>query len=130
MGAVITSDRDYFDGSVRACFADSLDLDDAMRVGHEQENRWDYLLGHKSSREIVAVEPHSAKEDQITNVIRKCEAARVRLRGHLRDGVGVAKWLWVASGEVHFADTEKARRRLDQSGIKFVGRKVKAKDLS
>jgi 6-phosphogluconate dehydrogenase len=33
----------------------------------------------------------------------------------------IAAWLWVASGKVHFADTEKVRRRLDQSGIEFVG---------
>jgi hypothetical protein len=35
----------------------------------------------------------------------------------------------VASGKVHFADTEKARLRLDQNGIKFVGTRVLAKHL-
>ncbi len=31
--------------------------------------------------------------------------------------------------KVHFADTEKPRRQLDQNGIEFVGTKVMAKHL-
>jgi hypothetical protein len=129
LGAVKRVDRDYFDAKVRSDFADSLELDEAMRPGRDRENRWDYLLGHARSGEVVAVEPHSAREDQITKVIRKRTAAREQLKGHLRDGARVAKWLWVASGEVQFADTEKTRRQLDQNGIEFVGRRVMAKHL-
>lgn len=121
--------RQYFDEEIRTDVADSLELDEALREGREQENRWDYLLGHLPSGEIVAVEPHSAKQDEITTVIKKRTAAREQLKEHLRDGVRVAKWLWVASGKVHFADTEKARRLLDQNGIEFVGAKVAAKHM-
>jgi hypothetical protein len=35
----------------------------------------------------------------------------------------------VAPGKVHFAETEKAKLRLDQNGIEFVGTKVMAKHL-
>lgn len=59
MGAVKAAHRNYFDKEVRSAFADSLDLDEALTEGHEQENRWDYLLGHALSGEVVAVEPHS-----------------------------------------------------------------------
>jgi hypothetical protein len=124
LGAVKAAHRDYFEVAVRPAFADSLDLDEAVMPGHEQENRWDYLLGHSPSGQVVAVEPHSAKQDEITTVIKKRSAAREQLKGHLRDGVWVAKWLWVASGRVHFADTEKVRRLLDQNGVEFVGTKV------
>jgi hypothetical protein len=85
--------RIYFDEAVRASFADSLDVDEALKVGREQENRWDYLLGHEPSRRIVGIEPHSAENSEITTVIRKLEAARLQLRDHLRDGVFVAKCL-------------------------------------
>jgi hypothetical protein len=129
LGAVKKAHHGYFDEGVRRDFADSLDLDQAMRRGHEKENRWDYLLGHAPSGEVVAVEPHSAKQDEIPRVIQKRAAAREQLKGHLREGARVTKWLWVASGKVHFADTEKARRRLDQNGIEFAGTKVAAKHL-
>lgn len=129
LGAVKTAHRGHFDAAIRQTFADSLDLDNAMQLGHEQANRWDYLLGHAPSGNVVAVEPHSAKQDEITTVINKRTAAREQMKGHLRDGARVTKWLWVASGRNHFADTEKARRRLDQHGIEFVN-KVTAKHLA
>lgn len=120
LGALVAAHRDCFDNAIRNTFGDSLDLDAALKLGREQENRWDYLLGHTSSREIVAVEPHSAKQDQITTVINKRAAARAQLEGHLKEGVHIAKWLWVASGKVHFARTERVQRQLDQHGIEFV----------
>lgn len=129
MGAVKNSHRDYFDPAIRQTFADSLELDEAVKVGHEQENRWDYLLGHQTSGQLIAVEPHSAKQDEITTVIKKRSAARDQLKDHLRDGTRIAKWLWVASGKVHFANTEKTILRLSQNGIEFVGTRVAAKHL-
>jgi hypothetical protein len=109
--------------------ADSLDLDEALRKGREQVNRWDYLVGHGPSGQVVAVEPHSARDGEIETVIKKRSAAREQLRAHLRDGAVISKWLWVASGTVHFAATERVARRLDQSGITFVGKMVMAKHL-
>lgn len=129
LGALEDAHRDYFDDVVRVTFQDSLDLDEAARVGHEQENRWDYLVGHAASGEVVAVEPHSAKQDEISRIISKKIAARAYLRDHLRDGARVSRWLWVASGRDQFADTERTRLRLDQEGIEFVGRRILAKHL-
>jgi hypothetical protein len=121
--------RGYIDESVRTAFADSLDLDKALQAKHGQENRWDYLLGHADSRKVVGLEPHSAQVDEISTVIAKRRAARAQLQSHLRPGARIEAWLWVASGKVHFANTEKARVRLDQNGIKFVGTKVMRKHL-
>lgn len=129
LGALKNAHRNCIDDALRSAFADSLDLDSALEAGHEQENRWDYLLGHAPSAEIVAVEPHSAKQDEVTTVMRKKRAALDQLRDHLRDGARIAKWLWVTSGKVHFADTEKTRRLLDEKGIEFVGTRVYAKHL-
>lgn len=129
IGAVENSHRSHFHSSIRTTFADSLELDEATRVGNESRNRWDYLLGHAPSGQVVAVEPHSAEQSEITTVIRKREAAREQLRTHLREGVRITKWLWVASGKVHFANTEKAMKRLDQNGIELVGKVVLSKHL-
>jgi hypothetical protein len=62
-------------------------------------------------------------------VIAKRQAALVQLREHLREGKSVSEWFWVASGRVDFLDIEKARYRLDQNGIKFVGKKLLKKHL-
>ena len=129
LGDVKSCDQGCFDDAIRSTFADSLDLDSAMKLQHSQDPRWDYLLGHAPSGELVAVEPHSAKHDEITTVIRKRTAAREQLQEHMRESARVTKWLWVASGKVHFADTEKVRRLLDQSGIEFVGTRVAHRHL-
>ena len=47
LGAVKDGHRDYIDGPLRIDFADSIEVDDALHSGNEQENRWDYLLGHE-----------------------------------------------------------------------------------
>lgn len=129
LGAVMSAHRDYFDTSERPEFTDSLDIDEAFKFEREQEHRWDYLVGHAPSGRIVGVEPHSAENSEITTVVMKLRAARAQLRDHLRDGVFVAKWLWVASGKVQFAPMEKARFTLVQNGIEFVGRRVTNKHL-
>ena len=128
-GAVEKSHRECFDPAIRTAFADSLDLDKALKPGREQDNRWDYLLGHAPSAQVIAVEPHSAKQDELSTVVRKRAAAREQLREHLHDQVKISKWLWVAAGKVHFAATEKAKLQLDQHGIEFVGKVVMAKHL-
>lgn len=129
IGAMKSSHHDCLAQEVRSAFADSLDLDAAMQEAHAEENRWDYVLGHTASTKLVGVEPHSAKQDQVATVIKKREAAKRQLADHLKPGKRVSRWLWVASGTVHFADTETARLRLDQSGIEFVGRQVRAGHL-
>jgi hypothetical protein len=130
LNAVKTSHRLYFDESVRASFADSLDSDESLRDGREQEHRWDYLLGHTPTKKVIGVEPHSAENSEVSVVISKLEAARRQLRDHLRDGVVISKWIWVASGQVQFAPMERATFRLTQAGIKFVGRKILPRDVT
>jgi hypothetical protein len=119
----------HVDLAVRSAFADSLDIDEIFRPGHDQEHRWDYLLGHAASNKVLGLEPHSAKQDEITRIIRKKQEAAAQLRDHLQPSARIAAWPWVASGKVHFADTEKARLRLDQHGIQFIGRRLLAKHL-
>ncbi len=105
LAAMKSSHRSYIDNSVRTSFADSIDLDEAMKAEHAGENRWDYLLGHMPSKRVVGLEPHSAKHDEISTVIAKRRSARDQLQTHLRPGAQIASWLWVASGKVRFADT-------------------------
>ncbi|MCC7140996.1 MAG: hypothetical protein IT349_02745 [Candidatus Eisenbacteria bacterium] len=123
-----SADKSHLDEEIRKDFADSLDIDDGLLEGHEQENRWDYLLGYSPTQAVVAVEPHSARTDEITTLIRKKAAAREQLRSHLQDGTRIAVWIWVASGDVQFADTEKAQRRLDEKGI-ILARKIITKKV-
>lgn len=128
IGAIKDNNKRFLDASIRTQFADSLDTDEAFRVGHDQEPRWDYLLGHENRR-IIAVEPHSAKTDEIQAVINKKMALIKQLNGHLKDGTRISKWLWVASGTVCFPRGSLYQLKLSQAGIKFVGRSVLAKHL-
>src|ERR1700722_6676258 len=93
LGAIIKAHRNYFDQATKSSFEDSLDIDEGLKKGQEQENRWDYLLGPVPSKQIIGVEPHSAATGEITPVIEKLEAARRQMRDHFRDGKLVAKWL-------------------------------------
>jgi hypothetical protein len=129
LGALQQADRGRVDVAVAKTIGDSLDLDEALRDEHARESRWDYLLGHAPTEAIVALEPHAATQGEIAVVIRKREAALGHLRAHLRPDVTVARWLWVATGEVGFFPLEKAHLRLSEHGIAFVGRKVLPKHL-
>lgn len=130
LDAMDGSHRDYIEQEIRTSFADSLEIDENLKEGHDQENRWDYLLGYAAGACVVGLEPHSAKSGEITTVIRKRKAALVQLRPHLKDGSKVAEWFWVASGKNQFLDTEKTRRLLDQHGIRFVCPTLAAKHLA
>lgn len=114
---------------VKGDFADSIDLDAALVDSYPQEHRWDYLLGHSESARVIGLEPHSAKNREISVVIDKRRFALEQLKTRLRDGRRVHAWYWVASGKVDFVPLEKASLRLQQAGIAFVGRKLKRKDL-
>lgn len=129
LGAVADGHRGRITEAIRSAFSDSLEIDENLRPGREQENRWDYLLGHAATACVVGLEPHSAKDEEVKTVILKRKQALEQLRPHLKDGAKVAAWFWVASGKNRFADTEKTRRLLDQNGIRFVCPELAAKDL-
>jgi hypothetical protein len=129
LGALERPHKQLVDEKIRPSFDDSLDIDDGVRGGNEQENRWDYLLGHGESSVVVALEPHSAHTSEVSTVIAKKSSARRQLRAHLKPGSTIAAWFWVASGKVDFAPYEKVIRRLDQEGITFVGGMLRAKDM-
>lgn len=120
---------DCLEAGLRSSFADSLALDEAVKKGHEEENRWDYLLGHRDSGHVIGLEPHSAKNQEVSTVIAKRKRAIEQLRDHVRDGKRVAAWYWVASGDVEFSPFEKKKLLLDQNGITFVGKKLLRKHL-
>jgi hypothetical protein len=129
LGAMRKQDRALIDSEVATIFEDSVDIDEVARPGNEQENRWDYLLGVAEGGRLVALEPHTASEGEVSVVIAKRAFSKEFLSMNLKDGKKVERWLWVASGKVGFLDTEKARRRLDQNGIEFVGRAVTSKSF-
>ncbi len=129
LGALERGHKQLIDEKLRPSFVDSLDIDKGLQAGNEQENRWDYLLGHGETSAIVGFEPHSAYTSEVSTVIGKKSCARKQLRHHMKSGSTIAAWFWVASGRVDFAPHEKIVRRLDQEGITFVGGMLRAKDL-
>lgn len=128
--AVPQADRRYIGESLRPAFLDSLNLDEATRPQHPGDSRWDYLLGHSESSQVVALEAHSASTSNVAEVVRKRAASREHLQAHFQDGETVAAWYWVASGRVDFAPHDKTINYLDQNGIQFVGSRLEAKHLA
>jgi hypothetical protein len=116
--------------SLRPEFLDSLDLDEATRPKYPHDARWDYLLGHAHSSQVIAIETHSAETSQVSKVIQKRTASLGHLRGQLAAGHKVAAWYWAASGRVDFVPHDKILNRLDQNGIQFVGGRLEAKHLA
>ncbi len=129
LAALPKAHKDYVQADVRTAFVESLDLDAAMRDQHPQDNRWDYLLGLGMPAVVVALEPHSAKSDEVTTVITKKQQAERQLGEHLKPGARVGRWYWVASGKVHFAPSGKEPLRLAKAGITFVGTRLQQKHL-
>jgi hypothetical protein len=126
LGALPGADTALIAEPQRGRVGDSLDFDEATRLAHPNAHRWDYLLSVPELKSIVAFEPHPAKDSEINVVIAKKQMAVDFLRAHLPAGKRVAKWYWVTRGRVRFGTMERARRLLDQKGITFAGRQLKA----
>ncbi|MBI2808770.1 MAG: hypothetical protein HYX68_27595 [Planctomycetes bacterium] len=122
MGAFAKVDLRLIAPDQRTRIGDSLDLDAASKDEYPQANRWDYIVSIPDLEEFVGIEPHSAKDSEISVVIAKRKHATQYLRKHLQDGYRVTRWLWVSHGKVSFSKMDKARRSLDQNGIAFEGR--------
>ena len=130
LGAVEKAHIKLIDDSIRAAFVDSLDIDAGFVAQYPNDPRWDYLLGHDASGQVVGLDPHSAKTGEISTVKAKRAHARAQLRDHMKPGATVAEWFWVASGKVDFLDQEKATLQLAQAGVKFIGRRVLQRHLA
>jgi hypothetical protein len=129
LGALSKAHRQLIDKPLRSSFADSLEVDEALRKTAAREPQWDYLLGHDPSSVVVGLEPHSAHTGEVAAVIGKKAAARRQLQSHLKKNSRIAGWFWVALGKVDFAPPDKVIRRLEQEGITFVGGSLREKDL-
>lgn len=129
LGALKAVDRSRIEEAIKARFGDSLDADAAFLSVAPSENRWDYLLGDEVSKQIYGLEPHSAKQDEVSTVIAKKRRALEHLRRHWRAGSPVVAWFWVASGSVQFPDVDRNMKRLAQEGITFVGKQLQKKHL-
>ncbi len=114
---------------VREAFADSLNLEAAMKPAHPSDSQWDYVLGHAESGALVALEVHPATGAEVDKVIDKKRCAQRQLAPHLSPGKKVERWLWAASGKADFVPLDRAIRKLDESGIVFAGRLVLAKHV-
>jgi hypothetical protein len=130
LGALKKVDKGYIEDKIRQDFGDSIDIDAAFLAGHESGNRWDYLLGHTPSEAIVGLEPHTAGDGEVSTVIKKRKRSLEHLRAHMRDGVRVVDWYWVASGKVDFTAHDKTQRQLDNAGVTFVGKQLLPKHLA
>jgi hypothetical protein len=128
MGAFEGVDVKLIAEDQRPRIGDSLDLDAASQSEHPEANRWDYIISVPDSQRLAGIEPHTARDSEISVVILKKNHATEYLRSHLQEGYRITKWYWVTHGRVGFSKMERARRRLDQNGIEFAGRLLRNLD--
>jgi hypothetical protein len=121
IGALGNADVQLIAETERPKIGDSIDLDEAMREDLPNANRWDYLLSIRTINQLVGVEPHSARDSEISVVIAKKRQAIEFLFDHLAPNRRVGRWFWVSHGSVRFGVMERAKRLLDQNGITFAG---------
>ncbi len=129
LGAMKVADRRRIDPAARDRFVDSIDVDEALRLGHPVERRWDYVLGDEEGTQLVGVEPRPAESGEVAVVMQKKRNTERWLVDHLRGGGRVARWLWVGTGKTSLPLGDKVRLRLAQAGIRFVGRRLQEKHL-
>jgi hypothetical protein len=125
LGALDRKHRAVIDQSIKQRVADSMNLDDATRPDRPQEHRWDYLISSPRNQLLFGLEIHHASDKEISVIISKKQKSLEYLRDHIMHGMSIGKWYWVSSASVGFTNTERARRRLDQCGIRFAGRRLK-----
>lgn len=126
MDAITNADTILIALEERPKIGDSINLDNAMKDDLPEHNRWDYVLSVPSIGQLVGVEPHSARDSEISVVIEKKKQAITFLHDHLPPHHRVSKWYWVSHGAVRFSVMERARRRLDQAGIAFSGHLIRS----
>lgn len=124
MGAFLARDRALIALKERPKIGDSLDLDAALREAFPNANRWDYVFSVPGTGKLIALEPHTARDAEISVLIAKKRHAATQLRAHLQNGYGVSDWLWVSHGPTAFTRMEQATRRVAQAGIKYLGRSL------
>jgi hypothetical protein len=124
MGAFLARDRSLIAATERHKIGDSLDLDEALWQDFPTAHRWDYVFSVPGSAKLMALEPHTAKDSEISVLIAKKRHAATQLRTHLQPKYAISDWLWVSHGRTSFSRMEQATRRLAQAGIKYLGRSV------
>lgn len=128
LGAIANAHRGYVDDTIRALFAESLDLDAALASTHGTENRWDYLLS--LAEHVVGLEPHSASNHEVKTVVKKRDAALRQLEAHTHPSFYVSAWFWVASGKNDLTPLDRKVLFLRQQGITFVAPKLLKKHIA
>lgn len=123
-------DREHIERGTRGLFEDSLALDSALKDSSAQENRWDYLLGERGIRSVVAVEVHNATGKDVDPMIRKKEWALRILPFHLRDQTRVRRWFWIASGKTGLTAGTTEYKRMIKAGLRLVGGTLLRKHLA
>jgi outer membrane protein assembly factor BamE (lipoprotein component of BamABCDE complex) len=124
MQALLMRDRALIAPAERPKIGDSLDLDAAFKKDFPNANRWDYVFSVATTGKLIALEPHIAKDSEISVLIAKKKHAATQLRAHFQPQYGVSEWLWVSHGRTSFSRMEQATRRLAQAGIRYLGRSV------
>jgi hypothetical protein len=122
MNAFIPRDKTLIANDQRSRIGDSLDLDEALRPTFPQSNRWDYIFSVSDAEKLLALEPHSAGDSDISVVIAKKRHAAEQLRAHMQPRFRISEWLWVSHGRTSFSKMERATKRMAQEGIRYVGR--------
>jgi hypothetical protein len=107
-------------------------IDDDCLMAYPNANRWDYVIGYRRSRKLVAyfIEVHSAETSDVSKIEKKLEWLREFLRQDAQKELAalVREFHWVASGRINIPKHLPQFKRL-QTTLRKLGLKGPAKQL-
>ena len=103
----------------------SVNIDAALQSAYPNENRWDYAIGYRISKQddkVFFAEFHRAIVSEVEIVLKKKEWLVNWMKGKPLDDLRQKKFVWVSAGGKNIPTNSPQMRNLNTNGIQLVRR--------
>jgi hypothetical protein len=103
----------------------SVDIDAALQSAYPHDNRWDYAIGYRISKQddkAFFVEFHKANVDEVARVIQKKKWLERWMRGKPIYDLVQRRFVWVSAGGIKIPPNSPHQRILNTHGLQLVSR--------
>ena len=103
----------------------SVNIDDALLSAYPNENRWDYAIGYRISKQedkVFFAEFHRAIVSEVELVLKKKEWLMSWMCGKPLDNLRQRRFVWVSAGGIKIPQNSPQWRNIINHGIRLVRR--------
>ena len=103
----------------------SVNIDAALQSAYPNENRWDYAIGYRISKQedkVFFAEFHRAIVSEVELVLQKKKWLMSWMRGKPLDDLLQRRFVWVSAGGKNIPTNSPQMRNLNTNGIQLVRR--------